>query len=206
MREEVSLELCPEVYPPSEDSYLTCMGVALLISSLRRLSRRDRVDAVEVGSGTGIVTLHLVRDCTRRGTRCRVVSIDVSLNASKCTLTNVRLNGIDDVVDVMVCDDLSCIKDSYRPDIVVSNPPYLPEEIPEICEPSYCGGADGRLVIDRLLRHAARIRTILILTQSSLSRPDITVQFLKEHCCDVVIVGATHVFFEDILVFACICY
>ncbi len=203
---DLQIEICPDVYPPAEDTYLTCRAVSLLFKVLRLHERYFWLEIIEVGSGTGILTIHIAKECQTYKTKCRIISTDLQISAAKCTLANVKLNDVDSIVDIIVCDKLSCIKESYKPTILISNPPYLPEDTVDICNPSYCGGPDGRTVIDHLILYSIEKKVILLLTQSSLSNYSMSFEMLLKSNCDVLLLGIYHIFFEDIVTFLGVCY
>ena len=207
MKSEIDIQVrhCPNVYPPSEDSYLTCLGATRLELISRKL-KVDKVDIIDVGSGTGITTICVAETLRKHGIKFRILSIDILFEAAKCTLLNVTLHELVNNVDIVVCDALSCIKENYRPIVLISNPPYLPEDTTDICNPAYCGGPDGRSVIDKIIHYAISKRLILILTQSSLSNITRSFNMLKDANCDIIVLGLYHIFFEDIITFMSICY
>ncbi|NPB01237.1 MAG: methyltransferase [Crenarchaeota archaeon] len=189
------------VYEPREDTYLTCICVEYVYGSrLVRMLERSILRSVEVGSGTGIVSIKIVETCIKNSIKPYVISIDIDPKACENTLVNVKRKSIDNYVDVICCSSLTCIRRDYTIDIMVSNPPYLPED--ENCRDlRVCAGPDGRAVIDELLREFLdRSIEIMILTQSSLSGYEKTVRALKlDPDVDVLLLGRFHVFFEDII-------
>ena len=81
------------VYPPSEDSYL-------LLDSLE-LNEKDIV--LEVGSGSGVITIDLLKRVSR------VVSIDIAMSAVRNTMENIRRHGLGHVGAVIQTDLISAI-------------------------------------------------------------------------------------------------
>ena len=194
---------CEKVYKPSEDTYLTIKGLETILNTkILEHKRGGILKVVEIGSGTGIITISFLRKLNKKNVYA--ILTDIKYDAARCTYKNLKENKLDNVCDVVQTDVISCIKPSLRVDLVVSNPPYLPVSNGEPCEPEYCGGPTGREVIDRIIREFSTRKTrVLVLTQSSLSDVEQTVRTLKTSG-DVIIVGLLHMLFEDIITLACV--
>ncbi len=195
------------VYKPREDTYITLRGidVALSLEVLKNL--KDKLLKIcDVGSGTGILGLYITSKLIQNNIRnIDIISVDIDFKACICTLTNFKLNNLDVYVDVICCDLLECIKDTCKLHILISNPPYLPED--EYCDHTICAGPDGRGVIDRILMECFNRKVrMLILTQSSLSDIGKTIRILKSFKSDILIVGLIHILFEDIITILAINY
>lgn len=113
---------------------------------------------VDIGTGSGAIGVTLSLD-----TRARVTCTDVSEAAVRVASANARRLGSG--ARFVVCD-LGTALTSHAFDLVVSNPPYVPEEgtaelQPEVRdhEPRLAlfGGADGLAVYRRLIPEAARL-------------------------------------------------
>jgi len=74
----LKIEYCRGVYPPSEDTMLLldCLEVV------------DGEDLLEMGCGSGIISLH----CAAAG--ARVTAVDLNPAAVECTIENARKNGM----------------------------------------------------------------------------------------------------------------
>jgi len=189
------------VYEPREDTYLTCICIEYVYRRLlRRILRFTPLRNVEIGSGTGLLSIKVVLTCLNEGIKPYIISIDIDLNACKNTLMNFKKFKLDKYVDVICCDFLTCVRDNSTIHIMISNPPYLPED--GYCRDyRVCAGPDGRLLIDRLIdSFVARNIKILLLTQSSLSDYEKTLKILQKNPdIDSILVGKIHLFFEDIV-------
>lgn len=126
------------------------------------------------------------------------LSIDLDNNASVNTRINLIDNGLYQHADVITANLLDAVKAGFRIDIIVSNPPYLPGSWEE--DWRIFGGPRGNEVIKQLLRWAClgRISTI-ILTQSSFSNWEESVNYLGKCSFKLVMIKVTHYFFEDII-------
>ncbi|MEM0336798.1 MAG: methyltransferase domain-containing protein [Candidatus Caldarchaeum sp.] len=144
-----------EPYHPREDTFLTIDCVA----------KASHVQvAAEVGCGTGEVLKALAEKSDD------IIGIDIDPEALKIaadSLTNLKPR-------------LNLLNASLLPlrphslDMVVANPPYLPDE-PGLHDPSIHGGPRGVELAEQIVEHsskALRKQGILVLTASSLSAVD----------------------------------
>ncbi len=192
---------CINVYKPSEDTYLTIRALDILLGTRFLKARGDLIRIVEVGSGTGIVTISFLKKL--RNAHVHAVLTDIKYDAARCTYKNIKEQGLDALCDVVQTDVMSALRYDLNIDILISNPPYLPVSEDELCEPEYCGGPTGREVIDRIVHEfCSRKIRILVLTQSSLSNPGLTIRQLRKKG-DVVLAGRVHILFEDIVTIIC---
>ena len=130
------IKVFPEVYEPSEDSFL------LAEAALTEIRGTERI--LEIGCGSGIISAVL-----KANTDATVFGIDINPHAAKCS----RDNGI----EVVRGDLLGCIKGKF--DIIIFNPPYIPtpdeERMDDWLNTALDGGYDGRKIIFRFLDDAA---------------------------------------------------
>lgn len=119
-------------YEPDEDTYT-------LIDVLDSEDLRDKV-IVDLGTSTGVIT----RELRMKNT---VISIDKNMKAL-CNHSGGNL----------VRGDLLCCINQDVVDVVVFNPPY----VPDTDDPVIGGGSLGRAVIDRFIS-AVRIRVLYLL-------------------------------------------
>ena len=184
---ELKLEYCQGVYWPSDDSFLLA----------DTLSNRVKGKlAVDVGSGTGIISLIMAE----KG--MRVIAIDVDLNSAKCTWNNAKRNKLDHLVDVICCNLIEPLRTSAKFDIIVSNPPYLPGNWRK--EPDIYGGIRGVEMIEELISQARPFidkRARLYLVISSISNFTLIMRKIKEMSLNFNILCKKSLsFFEDLFV------
>jgi release factor glutamine methyltransferase len=117
----------PEVYPPSDDTFLLIEAIGPV---------RGRV--LELGTGSGLIAVL----CARLG--ARVVATDVNPHAVRLARNNAARNGV--AIEAVESDLFEGIRGSF--DLVVFNPPYLPTAPEDLTgdrwlDASVDGGPDG---------------------------------------------------------------
>jgi release factor glutamine methyltransferase len=180
----LDLFLCM-VYEPQEDSQL-----------LRSCLPKDLVGkkVLEIGPGSGILSVA----CAQRG--AEVVAVDIDPLAVKAT----RRAAMDAQVTVVVVEgDLFEPVSDERFNLIVCNPPYLPDE-PKDPDVALDGGPEGWEFIDRLLsqakEHLSDNGKVLLLF-SSHSMPDKVAISLHKHGFVSRLLGKKEVgFFEELFV------
>jgi len=176
------------VYPPSEDTYLLLDTVEI---------RPD--DAfLEVGCGAGLITL-----AAAKKTRS-VVSVDVSLEAVRNTLENLKRNDLYNTCHVIESDLLSAIAPSVKFSLIIFNPPYLPQD--DECtdlDHALIGGQAGTELTQRFVRQAVGhlvSKGRLFVVVSNLADIDSIQQTMNECGLVVDVVSEKSLFFEKIQV------
>ena len=95
----------------------------------------------------------------------RVLALDRSRAALAVARRNVRHHAVDGRVALVAADLLSPVASGTLVDVVVSNPPYVPDESPDVApdvrrhEPPQAlyAGRDGLDVVRRLIAEASRV-------------------------------------------------
>lgn len=140
MRLDTSIDVheSPEVYAPSDDSYLLLKNV--------RVAPGQRL--LEMGCGTGLIALHAAKS------GALVTAADVNPHAVECTKRNAARNDLK--VKVVQSDLFERINGCF--DVIVFNPPYLPAKASSTSwlERSWSGGGEGCEVAVGFLRDAWR--------------------------------------------------
>jgi release factor glutamine methyltransferase len=190
------LIILDNVYPPAEDSWQTAEVLGWVLENYVGGSGALRI--IDVGSGTGILTLTAIEKAVSRGINAWVISIDYDVNASINTRLNLINNGLYSYADVLSTRTLDAIKNNARLKVIVSNPPYLPGDWFE--DWRVFGGPQGNEVIKQIVNYACDNRVdIVVLTQSSLSNWEETVELMGMCDYKLVIVKTSHYFFENII-------
>lgn len=156
---EIELEVGPGVFVPRPETEVVA-GIA--IAALRRVDAQDRrAMAVDLGTGSGAIALAMAAEVPL----ATVVGVEMQpqafiwarRNAARLALPNAHI----------ICGDLACAlpQASGAVDVVVSNPPYVPDDAiprdPEVRlhDPATAlyGGADGLDVVRRVIATAERL-------------------------------------------------
>ncbi|MFP3236202.1 MAG: methyltransferase [Vulcanisaeta sp.] len=190
------LIILDNVYPPAEDSWQTAEVLGWVLENYVGGSGTLRI--IDVGSGTGILTLTAIEKAVSKGINAWVISIDYDVNASINTRLNLINNGLYSYADVLSTRTLDAIKNNARLKVIVSNPPYLPGDWFE--DWRIFGGSQGNEVIKQIVNYTCGNRVdIVVLTQSSLSNWEETVELMGMCDYKLVVVKTSHYFFEDII-------
>lgn len=143
------------MYLPSHDSFL-------LRDSVEQYCGRS---ALEIGAGSGIILKTLYENFKI------VVGTDISFESLRYCKGNLS----NDVM-LVCCDAASVFR--YKFDLIVSNPPYLPEEEDKKQEPAIYGGSTGIETTLRFIKSAVSALSqngkmlIIISTLSDISKID----------------------------------
>jgi len=140
MRLDTSIDVSesPEVYIPSDDSYLLLKCVE--VSPGQRL--------LEMGCGTGLLSLHAAKN------GAIVTAVDTNPNAVECAKRNAARNNLK--IDAIRSDLFDGVDGNF--DVIAFNPPYLPDERRSTSwlERSWSGGIEGSEIAVRFLQDAWR--------------------------------------------------
>lgn len=110
--DDFEITVYPNVYPPAEDSFL-------LYDALR-IEKEDTF--LEIGCGSGIITLKAAKHAQR------VVAVDISSEAVRNTIENLRRNNLLHKCNVIKTNLLDAFKKGAKFSKIVWNPPYLPKD------------------------------------------------------------------------------
>ena len=121
----IDIDVLPEVYNPSDDSYMLLRAVDVLPGQ----------NFLEVGCGSGLISLHAAK------LGAIVSAVDINPNAVECTRQNANRNGVR--VKVRQSDLFQNVTGYF--DVIAFNPPYLPTETRSTSwiEKSWSGGEEG---------------------------------------------------------------
>lgn len=127
----IKIKVKEGVYPTFEDSYflIECIEVG-------------KEKALDMGTGTGIIALHMAK----KG--AIVTAADKDVRAVVNAKENAEINGLK--IKVVQSDLFSNIDENF--DTIVFNPPYLPSD--EINDIAWNGGKEGIEVAEKFLEDA----------------------------------------------------
>lgn len=173
------------VYEPAEDTFL-------LISALQKSDLKNKT-VLEIGTGSGIVALFAAQLAKS------VIAVDINPNAVKCAKENAARNKIKNI-KFKKSDLFKNISEKF--DIIIFNPPYLPDE-PITQDIALDGGPDGRKVIERFLICAPKFlnpKGKILLLESSLSHYEKTLEHIKKIGLSAEIVTRQKFDWEELVV------
>jgi len=123
----------------------------LIDEVLSRVSKDEEITIVEVGIGSGIISIVLALHLPK----ARFIAVDISPNALAVARCNIESFGVADRIELREGDLLSCVDEKI--DLLVSNPPYIAHDAALENNLSYepqnalFGGEIGDEIIQRLL-------------------------------------------------------
>ncbi len=174
------------VYELSED---TC----LLLDAVESLSGKLFRRALEIGSGSGVISVALSKISRE------VVSIDISEQAVRETWRRLKASSYINICHTILGDKLSMFREDYLFDLIICNPPYLPREGLE--DETIEGGLD--FVKQVINESKSRIMGggILLLIVSTLTG-DLheILSYLRGEGFNPYIKLSKNIFFEEIIV------
>ncbi len=186
----LNLEITPEVYEPSDDSFL-----------LMKHSKKLRGSILDVGCGSGIQSLTNAYHNPGNS----VTGIDINPKAVECSKYNAKMNAIEN--SEFGLSDLFEKVPKKIFDGIIFNPPYLPtrkkEKLKGGINRAFDGGKDGRLVVDRFLLRFGKYLALdgtLLLLQSSLNDLEKTKEMLEKQEFEAKILDEASFFFEKLYV------
>ncbi|MDN5351658.1 MAG: release factor glutamine methyltransferase [Clostridiales bacterium] len=134
--------------PRPETETLVEWVIARLEERIEKAVSDRMVRVLDIGTGSGAIAVSIARAVSK----AEVVGVDISEAAVKTAEYNARKNDITERVTFGVSDLFSAVSKEMRFDIIVSNPPYIPETDREtlqrevrLFEPEMAlfGGEDG---------------------------------------------------------------
>ncbi|SCV04504.1 LAMI_0H16666g1_1 [Lachancea mirantina] len=150
-----------KVYEPSEDSFLLLDVLESEQDALRTMFRNKLGVVCEIGCGSGIVTTFMMQNKIP-STDAVYIPVDISPWALEATMDTAKRNGCSAQYLTPVRANLTAGLKKNEVDVLVFNPPYVPNEtIPEMplddkneddwLDLALLGGNDGMVVTRKLL-------------------------------------------------------
>lgn len=176
------LDLLPNVYEPSEDTFL------LIDAALDVVRPTDSI--LEVGTGCGLIAKIVARVARS------VIATDINPQA----VANATINGVEAIQGDLLCNL------NRRFDLIIFNPPYLPPDANVPCDwltQAWDGGPAGREVIMRFLTqvdgHLTNRGRVLMTISSITGYQEVTAR-MKEQFEIVRSLAERKIFFETLYV------
>ncbi|MGH8658293.1 MAG: 50S ribosomal protein L3 N(5)-glutamine methyltransferase [Gammaproteobacteria bacterium] len=122
------------------------------------LSKNEELRILDLGTGSGCIAVA----CALAFPDSRIDATDVSQDALRVARINLQRHGLEHRIQLHESDVFSALP-QHAYDIIVSNPPYVPEPEIKKLPPEYraepklglAGGADGLQIVRRLLTQSA---------------------------------------------------
>jgi release factor glutamine methyltransferase len=178
----IEIDVGPEVYNPSDDSYLL----------LKVVDVNPEERFLEIGAGTGLLSIHAAK------LGARVTAADVNPHAVECTKRNAAKNSVR--IDTVKSDLFEKVQGNY--DVIVFNPPYLPGATTSTSwiERAWSGGDEGSETAVKFLndawKHLSPGGRILIILSSVGGLMSVLKSARERY--DSEMLEEQHMFFESI--------
>ena len=116
----LSFRVVPGVLVPRPESEL------LIEEALVFAAGQKRLRFLDLGVGSGCLSIALIRELTRRGVDVKGVGIDLSPEALAVAARNAELHGVVDRLKLTQSDWFGGIDNQTPPfDLIIANPPYI---------------------------------------------------------------------------------
>ena len=161
--------------------------------------------ALEIGTGSGLLALI----CSKSAKH--VIATDISREAIECAKKNAEINNAKNI-SFLLCDLFSAFNTKLKPDLIIFNPPYLPdfdysEHAPgknlRMQDLSWHGGKNGVEITMNFLKeaknHAKKGSTTIIFLASSLSNFEELFSLMKKINLSFEIKARQRFFFEELI-------
>ena len=188
------------IYEPAEDSYLLNETLKEYLGNLIKYNQDKSIKRspsslkiLDMGTGSGIQA----KTCKDFGFD-NVLAADINKEAVK-ELKKQKINAIDSNL-------FSNISKNERFDLIIFNPPYLPEDKqePEDSKGATTAGKEGYEIIIKFLKeaksHLNKDGTILLLF-SSHSKPTVIKREAKQMNYNIKLLKRQKLFFEELFVY-----
>ncbi|MEM3695322.1 MAG: class I SAM-dependent methyltransferase [Candidatus Bathyarchaeia archaeon] len=180
------------VYEPAEDSFLFA----------ENLEVKNGDVVLDMGTGCGILGIIAAIRASK------VIAVDINPHAIRCAKENAIRNKVADKIMLVQGNLFAPLKMKRLFDLIIFNAPYLPTRNTgklSWIEYAWCGGLNGRRVIDRFICDAPRYLKVsgrVLLMQSNLSGIDETMQKFKGVGMKAKIIAELNLpFFEKVVLF-----
>ena len=138
------------VYIPRAETEL------MTIQAIKSLENFDNPSILEIGCGTGAISISIASFIKKAS----IIAIDVSEKSVELCKKNVNYHKLGRQIDVICTDLFECFGGAGNFDMIISNPPYIPEEdldkVEDVVkrEPILAlnGGYGGSQIINKILK------------------------------------------------------
>lgn len=92
---------------------------------------KNEIAVLDIGTGSGIISCMLGKLAKKNRLNVEILGVDVSVGALLVAIDNMKKMSLQRTVMMRKSDIFSNIKEGEKFDIIVSNPPYIPEKMKE---------------------------------------------------------------------------
>ncbi len=180
---DIILKIPKEVYEPREDSFLLAKVLE------KKLSAKKYKTVLEIGCGSGMLAIISAK------AGAQVFATDISAETLECAKNNALKNKVK--INFILSDLFEKISGKF--DMIIFNPPYLPEEISSFSS-TWAGGKNLELIL-RFVSDAKNFLAphgTLILVCSSLSGQEKIIENLRQNSFSVSIASQQKIPFETL--------
>ncbi len=185
------------VYLPEEDSYL-------LISAIRKHLKSKNETILEMGAGSGVVSIYLSDYVSK------IYAVDIDKEAITYAREEIRKASSRREkpiknIHLINSDLFSSVGKELRFDLIVFNPPYLPNEKKIENDIALNGGPEGNEIIIKFLEQAKDYLNIngeILLLFSSFSKRNKILKKAKELGYKAKLLSKKTIFFEKLYVYS----
>jgi len=152
----LTLAVSPAVLIPRPDSEF------VVVEFLKLTRQREQIKAVDVGTGSGCLTLA----CLHQHKSAQFFAIDLSTEALGVAETNAKTLGLSERVTFRQGNLLEPVREDGPFDVILSNPPYIRSDVIPTLDPgvrlyephgALDGGEDGLRVVTPLVQQAIHL-------------------------------------------------
>ena len=184
------------VYLPEEDSYL-------LINTIRKHLKSKNHTVLEMGAGSGVISIYLSDYVSK------VYAVDIDKEAiayAKKEIRKVSSRREKPIKNIHLINSnlFSKVNKELRFDLIVFNPPYLPNEKKIENDIALNGGPEGNEIIIKFLEQAKDYLNIngeILLLFSSFSKRNKILKKAKELGYETKLLSKKTIFFEKLYVY-----
>lgn len=175
-----------KIYQPAEDSYL----LSETLENYLKKIKDKKIKILDMGSGSGIQA-----EICRKLDFYNIIAADINPEA----VNHLKKQGFKSILS----DLFSKINKKDKFNLIIFNPPYLPENKYDKNSDT-AGGKKGYEIIVRFLKHAKKFLNkngAIILLFSSLSKPDMIKKHAKKLGYNLELLSRKNLFFEELYVY-----